>query len=271
MTSLYPSLRPALIPLSTLTSTSFSHLRSSLSPFPPTSSSSSTTRIVMLGEATHGTTEFYSIRADLTRRLIEEDGFDFVAVEADWPDAYRVNRYIHGQPPPLAKRGEQGQGGGKGEAQVDGKAEEALGDFRRFPRWMWRNEVVRDYVEWCRAFNLKVTSEGEGEGAATSKGVVRLPAAFYGMDLYSMFASADAVIAFLERVDPRAAERARERYATLGQFRHEPQEYGVAVALGLVESQHADCTRILVELLKHGPRYLRDKGGYVEGDEGPRR
>ena len=95
----------------------------------------------------------------------------------------------------------------------------------------------------------------------------RPPAAFYGMDLYSLFTSADAVIAFLERVDKAAAERARERYATLGQFRHEPQEYGVAVALGLVESQQRECAQMLVELLKAGPRYMKEKGWAVDEDE----
>ena len=113
----------ALLPLPHLTSAAFSHLRASLG----------SARVVMVGEATHGTDEFYRIRADLSRRLVEEDGFDFVAVEGDWPDCYRVNRYIHHRPPPLS--GEKAKG--------DQSAEEALSDFERFPRWMWRNDVVR--------------------------------------------------------------------------------------------------------------------------------
>src|SRR5215211_3715606 len=91
-------------------------------------------RFVLLGEASHGTHEFYRARAEITRRLIEARGFTAVAVEADWPDAYRVNCYVRG-------RGD------------DRSAAEALGGFRRFPTWMWRNADVRDFVEWLRAYN----------------------------------------------------------------------------------------------------------------------
>ena len=193
MTSMYQSLAPAMVPLSHLSSSGYAHLRASIG----------SARIVMLGEATHGTEEFYRHRAAITQRLLEDDAFDFVAVEGDWPDCYRVNRFIHARPPPLA-----------GGAPPDPTADAALGDFLRFPKWMWRNGAVRDYVDWARAFNDRL---------AASTGPGRLPVAWYGMDLYSLFTSADAVIRFLERVDPRAADRARERYGTLGQFRHEPQ------------------------------------------------
>src|SRR3954471_4226837 len=136
-------------------------------------------RIVLLGEASHGTHEFYRERARITRRLIEEKSFVAVAVEADWPDAYRVNRWVRcvgDDPGALA----------------------ALGDFQRFPRWMWRNTDVLAFIEWLRGYN---------QGAAPDQ-----RAGFYGLDLYSLFSSIEAVIGFLDRVDPEAARRARYRY-----------------------------------------------------------
>ena len=177
---------------------------------------------------------FYRIRAAISQRLIEKEGFDFVAVEGDWPvlslshsaqrisnnnaaalhslsrpfdslllhaacaaqDCYRVNRYIHSKPPPL-----------QATHKPDESAEEALGDFLRFPSWMWRNEAVRDYAEWCRQYNERL--------AATQTAPQRLSVGFFGMDLYSLLKSTDAVIAFLDTVDKQAAQRARDRYATL--------------------------------------------------------
>jgi erythromycin esterase-like protein len=157
-------------------------------------------RLVLLGEASHGTHEFYRERALITRRLIEEKGFSGVAVEADWPDAYRVNRYVRGAP-------------------EDGDAEEALRGFQRFPTWMWRNAEVLDFVGWLRAHN-------ESRDPADAVG-------FYGLDLYSLYASIEEVIAYLERIDPPAAARARERYACFEQFGGESQEYGRSVSMGI--------------------------------------
>src|SRR5213083_1394292 len=128
-------------------------------------------RIVLLGEATHGTHEFYRERAVITRRLIEEKGFAGVAVEADWPDAYRVNRYVRG-------------------VADDEDAAEALGDFGRFPMWMWRNADVLDFVGWLRAHN---DTQPEDRRAG-----------FYGLDLYSLRASIQAVLTYLSKVDPDA-------------------------------------------------------------------
>ena len=129
-------------------------------------------RLALLGEASHGTHEFYAERAQLTQRLIRDHGFNAVVVEADWPDAWRVNRYIRGK-------------------SDDPDAAAALSGFERFPTWMWRNTVVRDFVEWLREFN---------RGRAPSQHV-----GFYGMDLYSLYRSMAAVLAYLDQTDPEAA------------------------------------------------------------------
>jgi erythromycin esterase-like protein len=188
--------------------------------------------VVLIGEATHGTHEFYRERALITRRLIEERGFAAVAVEADWPDAYRVNRYLRG-------------------AAEDADAEEALGGFRRFPTWMWRNAEVLDFVGWLRSHN-----EGaEGRGAG-----------FYGLDLYSLYASVAEVVAYLERVDPSAAEQARERYGCFEQFGHE-QAYGRAASLGVTESCRRAVVAQLSELQRRAESYLRRDGIAAEDEQ----
>lgn len=138
-------------------------------------------RFVLIGEASHGTHEFYALRADLTRRLIREQGFHAIAVEADWPDAARVNDYVRGE-------------------SDDPDADAALGGFTRFPRWMWRNTVVARFVDWLAEHNASV------EGRVRQAG-------FYGLDLYSLYTSIEAVLDYLETVDPQAAARARQRYA----------------------------------------------------------
>jgi erythromycin esterase-like protein len=151
-------------------------------------------QLVLLGEATHGTHEFYEIRAALTRRLIAERGFRGVAVEADWPAAARVDRFV------------QRAGG-------DSDAEAALGGFVRFPRWMWRNHVIVELIEWLR-------EHGGGAG-------------FYGLDLYSLRESMSAVVDYLEQIDPAAAARARRRYACFDDF--DDQAYGYATSRGEIE------------------------------------
>src|SRR5665647_1003817 len=151
-------------------------------------------RIVMIGEASHGTHEFYDLRASLTRKLIAERGFAAVAVEGDWPDALKVDRYVR-------------------RASEDESAAEALSGFRRFPTWMWRNETVATFVDWLRGHNGRRLTEDR--------------AGFYGIDLYSLHASVAAVLSFLEEVDPEAAARARQRYACLDHAHVDPQHYGL--------------------------------------------
>ena len=149
-------------------------------------------RVVLLGEATHGTSEFYRARAQITRRLIERHGFNIVAAEADWPDAARIDRYVRHKSVHV----------GSGPA------------FRRFPQWMWRNVEVANFVDWLRAHNAALHPD-EHTG-------------FFGLDIYNMNASISAVIEYLEHFDPEAAQVARERYGCLTPWQRDPATYGRA-------------------------------------------
>lgn len=192
-------------------------------------------RLVLIGEASHGTHEFYRERASLTQRLITELGFDAVAVEADWPDAYRINRYVRAQ------------------AGADRDAESALGSFHRFPRWMWRNGVVRDFVAWLREWNDTRSAGGVKTG-------------FYGLDLYSLSASIDSVIGYLDKVDPEGANRARARYACFDHFGDDPQVYGYQTALGIAEPCENEAVGQLVEMQRRAGE-LANRDGRVARDE----
>jgi erythromycin esterase-like protein len=200
-------------------------LSASLEAYDPLMDLAGDSRFVLLGEASHGTHEFYRERARITRRLIEEHGFAAVAVEADWPDAYRVNRYVHG---------------GSG----DGGAIEALADFRRFPTWMWRNTDVVEFVEWLRGHN-----DARPPGAAKI--------GFYGLDLYSLRASMEAVVQYLDKVDPDAAREARARYACFDHFGADPQVYGYVAGSGKMKSCEDDVVSQLRELQRHAADYAR--------------
>ncbi len=189
-------------------------------------------RLVLLGEASHGTHEFYRERARITRRLVEERGFEAVAIEGDWPDADRVCRYVRG-------------------AGDDGDAEQALSGFRRFPTWMWRNADVLDFVGWLRARNERL---GDGERAV----------GFYGLDLYSLDASMHAVVEYLEQIDPAAAERARSRYECLHPFAQDSSGYGEAVLLGASEPCRRRVLEQLVELRRRAADYLSQDGLVAE-------
>jgi erythromycin esterase-like protein len=190
--------------------------------------------LVLIGEATHGTHEFYRRRADLTRRLIVEKGFRAVAAEADWPDAYRVNRFVRG-------------------LGADPSAGQALQNFKRFPSWMWRNVDVLEFVEWLRTHN---DSQAKPEAKA----------GFYGLDLYSLHGSMAAVLEYLDKTDPKAAARARQRYACFEQFGEDPQTYGYAATLGLA----ADCESAVVSQLvdmQHRRQELLERDGFAAEDE----
>nr|WP_255745695.1 erythromycin esterase family protein [Lysobacter sp. CFH 32150] len=177
--------------------------------------------LVLIGEASHGTHEFYRIRAEITQRLIVEKGFTAVAVEADWPDAYRVNRHVRGE-------------------GDDRDANGALSGFRRFPTWMWRNAEVREFVDWLRALNNRLVEE-------TRVG-------FYGLDLYSLHTSIAAVLDYLQQTDPAAARRARYRYACFDHFGEDVQAYGYAASFGLTESCEDEVIAQLLEFRRAAAR-----------------
>lgn len=191
-------------------------------------------RIVLLGEATHGTQEFYQARAEITKRLIVERGFSAVAVEGDWPDAYRVNRFV------------QGQG-----RDVD--ADRALSGFRRFPQWMWRNTAVVELVSWLRAHNDALPPGGPRAG-------------FYGLDLYSLHGSIEAVIEYLEANDPEAAQLARERYACFEDFGQEPQAYGYVAGFGLGPTCESEAIAQLMEMQRRRAELVRFDGMLAEDE-----
>lgn len=168
-------------------------------------------RVVLLGEATHGTSEFYRMRARVTRELILRRGFRMVAVEADWPDAAVVDRYVRHLP----------------------KAAQQWRAFSRFPTWMWRNRETLELAEWLREYNRDIR-------------VPEQRVSFHGLDLYSLYTSAAAVISYLERVDPTAARVARERYACLSPWEGDPAAYGRAAIAG----QYRGCERGVVQTLR---------------------
>jgi erythromycin esterase-like protein len=194
-------------------------------------------RFALLGEASHGTREFYRERIRITQRLITEKGFTAVAVEADWPDALRVNRYVHG-------------------ISDDPDATAALSGFQRFPAWMWRNVEVREFVEWLREYN-------RSRGRHEQFGV-------YGIDLYSLFTSIAEVLAYLDRTDPDAARRARARYACFDHANEDSQAYGYGASFGLspscedeVVEQLRDMSRRMADLAL-GPGSERDEAFYAQ-------
>lgn len=169
-------------------------------------------RVVLLGEASHGTAEFYEMRAHITKRLIEEKGFNIVAVEADWPDAARIDGYIRDTPV---------------------SAPESAKPFARFPTWMWANTQVLDFIQWLRTHNEGIDDPNKQTG-------------FFGLDLYSLHSSIDAVLKYLEEIDPDTAAVARMRYGCLSPWEQDPATYGAATLSG----RYRDCETEVVEMLR---------------------
>jgi erythromycin esterase-like protein len=187
--------------------------------------------IVLIGEASHGTEDFYEARAQITRRLVTDHGFRAVTLEADWPDTFRVHRFVTGR-------------------SNDRDGREALSGFHRFPRWMWRNETMRAFVDW-------LADENRGRGQDAQVGI-------FGLDLYGLYASIESVLKYLDRVDPEAAARARKRYACFEYYGDDPQGYALAVAHGY-ESCEDDAVAELVELRRQA--LLPRRPGTHDGDE----
>ena len=182
-------------------------------------------RVVLLGEATHGTAEFYQARARITEMLVDRHGFNIVAVEADWPDAAVYDAYVRGLPRPVLPKSV----------------------FTRFPTWMWRNGQVAEFLDRLKEINATIGDPDRKAG-------------FYGLDIYSLGASIEAVLHYLDRVDPVAARVARERYGCLVPWRAEPARYGrMALSRGyaVCEKPVADA---LTDLLRKRLDYLTKDG-----------
>jgi erythromycin esterase len=182
-------------------------------------------RVVLLGEASHGTSEYYTWRHRISRRLIEEKGFHFIAVEGDWPDCYLVNRWIKGV-----------DGGGS--------VGDMLHAFERWPTWMWANREVAELAEWLRQHNAALPEESR--------------IGFYGLDVYSLWDSMDVVTRYLEKVDPEAAARARRAYGCFDPYEEDVQDYAMATAL-VPTSCEEEVVRTLIDLRSKGPDY-HDQG-----------
>jgi protein-L-isoaspartate(D-aspartate) O-methyltransferase len=178
-------------------------------------------RLVLFGEATHGTSEFYRLRARVTRELIERKGFNIVALEADWPDAAQIDHYVrHREAPPSEWTA-----------------------FARFPTWMWRNRETADFVDWLHGYNAEIPQEAARVG-------------FYGLDLYSLFTSIDTVLKFLDEHDPDTARLARHRYGCLTPWQTDPAAYGHAALTGQYHQCADEAVAMLSDLLDQRLRYL---------------
>lgn len=181
-------------------------------------------RIVLLGEASHGTSEFYRMRARITRELIERKGFTIVAAEADWPDAARIDHYVrHAEYPPSEWTA-----------------------FSRFPTWMWRNTETRAFVDWLREHNARLPPERR--------------TAFRGLDLYSMTTSIRAVLDYLDAVDPETAAVARQRYGCLTPWQSDPATYGRAALTGRYRTCETEVSHMLADLLRKRSAYRANDG-----------
>jgi erythromycin esterase len=182
-------------------------------------------RYVLLGEASHGTSEFYTWRTQISKRLILEKGFSFIAVEGDWPDCYRVNRYVRG----FDNSGES--------------AEAVLHAFERWPTWMWANREVVELVRWMRLHNDRQHPERR--------------VGFYGLDVYSLWDSMHAVVEYLERTDPELARAARRAYSCFDPYHDDPQDYARATAI-VPTSCEAEAVAVLRELRARAPEFEGD-------------
>jgi len=182
-------------------------------------------RFVLLGEASHGTSEFYRWRSELTKRLIREQGFSFVAVEGDWPDCYAVNRYVRGLP-------------GAGHT-----ARDVLHAFERWPTWMWANQEIVEFADWLCAWNARRAPQAQ--------------AGFYGLDVYSLWDSMRAVTEYLEQIDPGLAREARASYRCFEPYAEDVQEYAQATAI-VPTSCEDEAVAVLRALRSKAPAFKED-------------
>lgn len=193
-----------------------------------------TARYVLLGEASHGTSEYYTWRQQISERLIREKGFSFIAVEGDWPDCYAVNRYIKGAP------------------DAGESAQEVLRKFDRWPTWMWANEEVEALAEWLRRFNADLPEEAR--------------IGFYGLDVYSLWDSMYAVVQYLNRIDPKAAQVAKRAYRCFEPYGEDVQEYARATAF-VPASCEAEVVQILSMLRRKIREYPNDREALFNAEQ----
>jgi protein-L-isoaspartate(D-aspartate) O-methyltransferase len=181
-------------------------------------------RVVLLGEATHGTSEFYRMRERISRDLIERKGFSFIAIEGDWPDAARIDHYVrHAEYPPSEWMA-----------------------FARFPVWMWRNQEVRDFIDWLRTHNASVEAGRR--------------VAFHGLDLYSLNNSIRSVLSYLDDIDPQTAQVARQRYGCLTPWQSDPATYGHAALTGNYQTCEREVVSMLTDLMRKQRAYAEHDG-----------
>jgi erythromycin esterase-like protein len=186
---------------------------------------------VFVGEATHGTHEFYKIRAEITKRLIIEENFNVVTIEGNWPNTYRINRYV------------------KGDKTIK-NVTEALSGFKRFPTWMWRNDVVVEFIDWLKQYNANLP--------------LNKRVGFYGLDIYSLNDSTEIIINYLEEKDPSAAKRAKKRYSCFEYYKDELQNYGYAVELDMTKSCEDEVMLQLMEFNKDSYKYIKESDADYE-------
>jgi erythromycin esterase-like protein len=169
-------------------------------------------QIVLLGEASHGTSEFYRWRTEITKLLIKEKGFSFIALEGDWPDCYKVNRYIKGFP------------------DSGNNAYDVLYSFNRWPTWMWANKEMIELVEWLKLYNNKQKQQLQEENVINSSISNKKIVGFYGLDLYSLWESMEAIIQYLKKIDPTAIKNAIEAYNCFEPYGKDVENYARATA-----------------------------------------
>jgi erythromycin esterase len=184
-------------------------------------------RIVMLGEASHGTHEYYTWRAHISKRLIEEKHFNCIAVEGDWPDCYRLNRFI------------------KGYESHNQRAIDILHSFHRWPTWMWANHETASFCKWLKAFNNGLPDKSR--------------VGFYGLDVYSLWESMDAIMHFLRRADPIALRAAEEAFRCFEPFRKEEGVGNSNPSLLVPEICQDDVVELLQGIRKKLPSYETDQ------------
>lgn len=245
-----PNMEPSTVELLKSNATPFASISQDVETITKYFDSFGDCKVLLIGDASHGTSEFYTVRAEITKYMIENHGFNIVAVEADWPDAEHVDRYVRNRP---------GPGQGTAETLQMAEKENREPPFLRFPTWMWRNMEVHDFIEWMRSYN--------------SGREIKEAAGFYGLDLYSLGTSMKAVIDYLDTVDKDMAEVARQRYIKLMDWSEDPHEYGLESLATSFKGYEEDVIAMLQDLLKKRMEYsaaLHDGIEFHSGEQNAR-